>query len=66
MLLKLKKLIELYNKFKEQYPELADALMQVLSKVLFPVQETTFSSGSPDDQAVCDTFAAECRAIIEE
>ena len=63
MLVKLKKLVDLYNKFKEQYPELTDALTQILSKILFPVQETTFSAS--DNQAVAD-FEAECRAIIEE
>ncbi len=63
MLVKLKKLVDLYNKFKEQYPELTDALTQILSKILFPVQETVFSAS--DNQAVAD-FEAECRAIIEE
>lgn len=63
MLVKLKKLIDLYNKFKEQYPELTEALTQILSKLLFPVQETTFSASN---EQACVDFEAECRAIIEE
>lgn len=62
---KLMKLIELYNKFKTNFPELNEALIAVLTKLLFPVSEPVFSA-SGDNPAALAQFEEECKAILAD
>ena len=63
----IQKLIAAYNKFKEKYPELADALAAILANVLFPAAPPVMlgTGSEAEAQAVAD-FQAECASIIAE